>query len=53
MAATSPAVRHGLTEVGAIAPGRRADIAVVDDQGNLRRLMYAGQWQDDQHQGVA
>jgi N-acetylglucosamine-6-phosphate deacetylase len=53
MAATSPARRHGLKDVGAIAPGRRADIAVVDEQGNLRRLMYAGQWQHDgdQHDG--
>lgn len=49
MAATTPARRHGLTKVGAIAEGRRADLAVVDDQGNLERLMYAGRWQDRQH----
>ena len=45
MAAATPALRHGLTDVGAIAAGRRADLAVVDDRGNLQRLMYAGTWQ--------
>lgn len=46
MAATTPARRHGLTDIGAIAAGRRADIAVVDSRGNLQRVMYAGSWQD-------
>ncbi|MBO0811478.1 MAG: N-acetylglucosamine-6-phosphate deacetylase [Microlunatus sp.] len=50
MAATTPAARHGLRSIGALAAGRRADLAVVDDQGNLQRLMYGGSWQDDQHQ---
>lgn len=48
MAATTPAVRHGLTGVGTIAAGRRADLAIVDDQGNLQRLMHAGSWQNEQ-----
>lgn len=47
MAATTPATRHGLTGIGTIAAGSRADLAIVDDQGNLQRLMYAGRWQHD------
>ena len=46
MAATTPARGHGLDGVGALQPGRRADLAVVDDSGNLLRLMYAGDWED-------
>lgn len=48
MAAMTPARRHGLVDVGTIAAGRRADLAVVDDQGTLHRLMSAGSWQDEQ-----
>jgi N-acetylglucosamine-6-phosphate deacetylase len=44
MAATTPARRHGLAEVGLIEPGRRADFCLVDDGGRLRRVMRAGSW---------
>ena len=33
MAATTPARWHGLDGVGELAPGCRADLCVVDDQG--------------------
>jgi N-acetylglucosamine-6-phosphate deacetylase len=46
MAASTPAERHGLTEVGRLAPGCRADLCVVDDAGRLRRVMRAGRWFD-------
>jgi N-acetylglucosamine-6-phosphate deacetylase len=56
MAATTPARTLGLAArcgedqgpqpVGVIAPRRRADLAVVDDNGELRRLMCAGSWED-------
>jgi N-acetylglucosamine-6-phosphate deacetylase len=43
--AASNAARHlGLDEVGRIAPGFRADLCVVDDQGALQRVMQAGRW---------
>lgn len=44
MAATTPARWHGFDAVGALAPGRRADLCVVDDQGRLLRVMQAGFW---------
>ncbi|MCQ8801241.1 amidohydrolase family protein, partial [Escherichia coli] len=33
MAATTPARWHGLDEVGELAPGRWADLCLVDDDG--------------------
>jgi N-acetylglucosamine-6-phosphate deacetylase len=44
MAATTPARRHGLGEVGVIEAGRRADFCLVDDSGRLQRVMQAGSW---------
>ncbi len=44
MAATTPADRHGLGEVGVIEAGRRADFCLVDDDGRLLRVMRAGCW---------
>jgi N-acetylglucosamine-6-phosphate deacetylase len=44
MAATTPARRHGLADVGEIRVGARADLCVVDDQGRLQRVMHRGQW---------
>ncbi len=46
MAAGTPARWHGLDDVGVLEPGRRADLAVVDDHGNLLRLMSAGDWEE-------
>jgi len=44
MASSNPADRLGLREVGRIAPGDRADLCVVNDQGALLRVMQSGQW---------
>lgn len=44
MAATTPARRHGLDTVGELAPGYRADLCVVDDHGQLLRVMQTGSW---------
>ena len=44
MAATTPARRHGLDTVGELAPGYRADLCVVDDHGQLLRVMQGGSW---------
>ena len=43
MATINAANRFGLTESGAVAPGRRADFAIVDDLTNFRvRATYHG-----------
>ncbi|QDP98997.1 N-acetylglucosamine-6-phosphate deacetylase [Microlunatus elymi] len=47
MAATTPARTHGLDDVGRLESGKRADLAVVDDQGNLLQVMAGGQWQSE------
>lgn len=48
MAATTPARTIGLGErVGALAPGLRADLVVLDDNLNVVRVMHAGSWLDD------
>lgn len=44
MAATTPASWHGLTDVGALTPGRFADICLVDDDGTLRGVLRRGEW---------
>ena len=44
MAATTPARWHRLDTVGELAPGCRADLCVVDDHGQLLRVMQAGSW---------
>ena len=44
MAATTPARWHGLDTVGELAPGCRADLCVVDDHGQLLRVMQGGSW---------
>jgi N-acetylglucosamine-6-phosphate deacetylase len=44
MAATTPARRHALTDVGLIEVGRRADFCLVDDAGHLHRVMRRGTW---------
>ncbi|MEU8237237.1 N-acetylglucosamine-6-phosphate deacetylase [Actinoplanes missouriensis] len=44
MASTTPARLLGLDDRGAIAPGLRADLVVLDADLNLRRVMKAGTW---------
>ena len=44
MASTNAARHFGLSEVGRIEAGRRADLCVVTDQGILQRVMRAGRW---------
>lgn len=42
MAATTPARYHGLTDVGEIAVGKRADLCLVDDAGRLQGVWHRG-----------
>lgn len=44
MASTNAARHFGLSEVGRIEAGCRADLCVVNDQGVLQRVMHAGRW---------
>lgn len=44
MAATTPARWHGLTDVGELAPGRYADVCLVDDDGVLKGVVRRGEW---------
>ncbi|MEU4559850.1 N-acetylglucosamine-6-phosphate deacetylase [Actinoplanes sp. NPDC023936] len=44
MASTTPARLLGLTDRGAIAPGLRADLVVLDADLTIRRVMRAGTW---------
>jgi N-acetylglucosamine-6-phosphate deacetylase len=44
MAATNAARHLGLSGVGRIEAGGRADLCVVDDDGALQRVMQAGRW---------
>ena len=47
-AATNPARVLGLDDrLGSIAPGRRADLVVLDDDLAVRRVMASGQWLSD------
>jgi N-acetylglucosamine-6-phosphate deacetylase len=43
-AATTPAAALGLADVGAVDPGRRADLVELDAQLRVRRVMRAGRW---------
>jgi N-acetylglucosamine-6-phosphate deacetylase len=43
-AATAPARAWGLTDVGALEAGRRADLVVLDDRLEVVRVMRAGAW---------
>jgi N-acetylglucosamine-6-phosphate deacetylase len=45
-ASTTPAAAWGLSEVGAIEAGRRADLVVLDDRLEVVRVMRAGAWVD-------
>jgi N-acetylglucosamine-6-phosphate deacetylase len=45
-ASTAPAAAWGLADVGAIEPGRRADLVVLDDRLEVVRVMRAGAWLD-------
>jgi N-acetylglucosamine-6-phosphate deacetylase len=48
-AATNPARVLGLDDrLGSIAPGRRADLVVLDDDLTVRRVMAAGEWLSEQ-----
>ncbi|GAA5124984.1 N-acetylglucosamine-6-phosphate deacetylase [Alloalcanivorax gelatiniphagus] len=44
-ASTAPAAAWGLSDVGAIEAGRRADLVVLDDDLAVVRVMRAGTWQ--------
>jgi N-acetylglucosamine-6-phosphate deacetylase len=44
MAATTPAELLELNDVGAIEPGRRADLVVLDDELELVSVMRGGAW---------
>lgn len=44
MASTNPARHFGLTGVGRIEVGARADLCLVDEDGVLLRVMQAGAW---------
>jgi N-acetylglucosamine-6-phosphate deacetylase len=44
MAATNAARHFGLSDVGRIEAGCRADLCVVNDDGVLQRVMHAGRW---------
>lgn len=43
MAATTPARYHGLTDVGELSVGRRADLCLVDEGGALREVWSRGE----------
>lgn len=42
MTSTTPARWHDLDDVGQLAPGRWADVCLVDDDGNLREVIRRG-----------
>lgn len=52
-AATNPAAALGLAGVGALVPGYRADLVVLDDDLMVRRVMRRGRWLRDVRQGAA
>lgn len=44
-ASTVPADYLGLASVGRIAPGKRADLVVLDDALTVTKVMWRGEWQ--------
>jgi N-acetylglucosamine-6-phosphate deacetylase len=44
MAATTPAAAIGRSDLGALEPGRRADLVVLDSDLHVLRVMRAGTW---------
>jgi N-acetylglucosamine-6-phosphate deacetylase len=44
MAATTPAAAIGRADLGVLAPGRRADLVVLDADRRVLRVMRAGTW---------
>jgi N-acetylglucosamine-6-phosphate deacetylase len=44
MAAQVPARTLGLSGVGALAPGSRADLVVLDDGGSVQATLWRGEW---------
>jgi N-acetylglucosamine-6-phosphate deacetylase len=45
MVTTTPARAIGIAgEVGALAPGLRADLVVLDEELRVERVMRAGSW---------
>jgi N-acetylglucosamine-6-phosphate deacetylase len=43
-ASTTPAKTHGLSDVGALVVGRRADLVLLDEDMAVQRVMRAGRW---------
>ena len=44
MASTTPARGHRLVGTGVVEPGAWADLCVLDDQGDLQRVLHRGEW---------
>ena len=44
LAATNAAERFSLDDVGRLVPGAQADLCVVNETGDLQRVMKAGEW---------
>lgn len=49
-ASTVPADYLDLAQVGRIAPGKRADLVVLDKQLDVTRVLWRGSWQPDQQE---
>lgn len=45
-ATAAPAALLGLADVGSLCPGRAADLVVLDDDLDVRRVMRRGRWLD-------
>jgi N-acetylglucosamine-6-phosphate deacetylase len=43
-ATAAPARLLGLDRVGALQPGFRADLVVLDEGLNVQRVLHAGRW---------